>query len=205
MCSRCKHFFAVVRQNQDCFHICRNLTFINQLIFFIPPPAYNFTKRWLIRRFRVLQCRIKLRAYHDLLFLHLNTADASKQPATYCTSISQIDSVDKNPVFKWYSFSTTSRFNSALPCFPDMPTSVSSGAGKGPGVISYTFFYVIGHTITNMAALTINPLITNDPKQRPTISVWPTALNYLVSMNMTNRKILQVFLQKRKLLKLKIW
>lgn len=33
-----------------------------------------------------------------------------------------------------------------------------------------------------MTALTITPLITNDPKQRPTISVWSTALNYLVPM-----------------------
>lgn len=52
-------------------------------------------------------------------------------------------------------------------------------------MISYTFFYVIyiiGYTITNMTALTITPLITNDPKQRPTISVWSTALNYLVPM-----------------------
>lgn len=59
------------------------------------------------------------------------------------------------------------------------------GAGKGLGIVAYTFFYiiyVIGYTITNMTALTINPLISNDPKQRPTISVWSTALNYLVPM-----------------------
>ena len=59
------------------------------------------------------------------------------------------------------------------------------GPGKGLGSIGFTLFYiiyVIGYTITNMTALTINPLISNDPKQRPTISVWSTALNYVVPM-----------------------
>lgn len=57
--------------------------------------------------------------------------------------------------------------------------------GKGLGIIGFTLFYivyVIGYTISNMTALTINPLISNDPKQRPTISVWSTALNYVVPM-----------------------
>lgn len=57
--------------------------------------------------------------------------------------------------------------------------------GKGLGIIGFTLFYVvyiIGYTIANMTALTINPLISNDPKQRPTISVWSTALNYIIPM-----------------------
>ena len=33
-----------------------------------------------------------------------------------------------------------------------------------------------------MTAQTIGPLITNDPKQRPTVGVWNTALNYIVPM-----------------------
>lgn len=62
------------------------------------------------------------------------------------------------------------------------------GAGKGLGIVAFTLFYivyVIGYTITNMTALTINPLISNDPKQRPTISVWSTALNYLLPMTLS--------------------
>lgn len=58
-------------------------------------------------------------------------------------------------------------------------------AGKGCGTIVFILcyiVYVIGYTIANMTALTINPLISNDPKQRPTISVWSTALNYFIPM-----------------------
>ena len=59
------------------------------------------------------------------------------------------------------------------------------GTGKGLGIVAFTLFYVvyvIGYTITNMTALTIGPLISNDPKQRPTIGVWSTAFNYLIPM-----------------------
>lgn len=62
------------------------------------------------------------------------------------------------------------------------------GTGKGLGIIGFTLFYIIyiiGYTIANMTALTINPLISNDPKQRPTISVWSTALNYVVPMTLS--------------------
>ncbi len=58
-------------------------------------------------------------------------------------------------------------------------------AGKGFGTVVFILcyvVYVIGYTIANMTALTINPLISNDPKQRPTISVWSTALNYIIPM-----------------------
>lgn len=59
------------------------------------------------------------------------------------------------------------------------------GTEKGLGIAGFTIFYiiyVIGYTIANMTALTISPLISNDPRQRPTIGVWSTALNYLVPM-----------------------
>lgn len=51
-------------------------------------------------------------------------------------------------------------------------------------VLSY-IVYVIGYTIANITALTINPLISNDPKQRPTVGVWSTALNYLLPMTLS--------------------
>lgn len=56
------------------------------------------------------------------------------------------------------------------------------------GIVLFTLFYVvyvIGYTITNMTAQTIPALISNDPKQRPTIGVWVTALNYMVPMILT--------------------
>lgn len=58
-------------------------------------------------------------------------------------------------------------------------------AGKGLGTVAFVLFYVIyviGYTIVNMTAQTIPPLMTNDPKQRPTLGVWMTALNYMVPM-----------------------
>lgn len=58
-------------------------------------------------------------------------------------------------------------------------------AGKGFGIVMFTFLYIIyiiGYTIANMTFQTVGPLISNDPKQRPTISVWSTALNYMVPM-----------------------
>lgn len=61
-------------------------------------------------------------------------------------------------------------------------------AGKGLGLAVFVICYVvyiIGYTIANMTALTINPIISNDPKQRPTISVWSTALNYLLPMTLS--------------------
>lgn len=61
-------------------------------------------------------------------------------------------------------------------------------AGKGLGTVAFVLFYVIyviGYTIVNMTAQTIPPLITNDPKQRPTLGVWVTALNYMVPMALT--------------------
>lgn len=57
--------------------------------------------------------------------------------------------------------------------------------GKGFGSLMFILtyvIYVIGYTLINMTLQTISPLISNDPKQRPTISVWVTAFNYLVPM-----------------------
>lgn len=58
-------------------------------------------------------------------------------------------------------------------------------SSKGFGMVMFVglyVVYVIGYTIVNMTAQTIPPLLTNDPKQRPTIGVWNTALNYFVPM-----------------------
>ena len=61
-------------------------------------------------------------------------------------------------------------------------------SSKGMGIVVFTFLYVvyvIGYTITNMTAQTLPAIMTNDPKQRPTIGVWQTAFNYMVPMIMT--------------------
>ena len=58
-------------------------------------------------------------------------------------------------------------------------------SSKGHGVIVFLacyMLYVIGYTIVNMTAQTLPALITNDPKQRPTVGVWQTVLNYMVPM-----------------------
>ena len=58
-------------------------------------------------------------------------------------------------------------------------------SSKGFGVVVFTLLYilyVIGYTITNMTAQTIPAIMSNDPKQRPTIGVWTTAFNYVVPM-----------------------
>lgn len=61
----------------------------------------------------------------------------------------------------------------------------SWATGKGFGMFTFIILYVvyvIGYTLANMTAQTIPPLLTNDPKQRPTVGVWSTALNYLIPM-----------------------
>ena len=61
-------------------------------------------------------------------------------------------------------------------------------SSKGFGVVVFTLIYVvyiIGYTITNMTAQTLPAIMSNDPKQRPTIGVWQTAFNYMVPMVMT--------------------
>ena len=61
-------------------------------------------------------------------------------------------------------------------------------SSKGFGIVVFVLtyiVYVIGYTITNMTAQTLPAIMTNDPKQRPTIGVWTTAFNYLVPMAMS--------------------
>lgn len=58
-------------------------------------------------------------------------------------------------------------------------------SSKGFGIVAFTLLYivyVIGYTITNMTAQTIPAIMSNDPKQRPTIGVWTTAFNYVIPM-----------------------
>ena len=58
-------------------------------------------------------------------------------------------------------------------------------SSKGHGVpvfLAFYLIYVIGYTIVNMTAQTLPALMTNDPKQRPTVGVWQTVFNYLVPM-----------------------
>ncbi|MBO5999798.1 MAG: MFS transporter [Lachnospiraceae bacterium] len=62
------------------------------------------------------------------------------------------------------------------------------GAGKAgltgaAGLIVFCVLfvlYIIGYTAQNMTAQTLPAIMSNDPKQRPTIGVWVTAFNYLV-------------------------
>lgn len=61
-------------------------------------------------------------------------------------------------------------------------------SSKGFGIFAFTAMYVvyvIGYTITNITAQTLPAIMSNDPKQRPTIGVWTTAMNYLVPMAMS--------------------
>lgn len=60
----------------------------------------------------------------------------------------------------------------------------SKGYGAGMFILIY-MIYIIGYTICNMTALTIPPLLTNDPKQRPMLGVWQTIFNYLVPVVLT--------------------
>ncbi len=58
-------------------------------------------------------------------------------------------------------------------------------SSKGHGIpvfLACYMIYVIGYTIVNMTAQTLPALLTNDPKQRPTVGVWQTALNYITPM-----------------------
>ena len=63
-----------------------------------------------------------------------------------------------------------------------MFTAFSSKGHGIPVFLACYILYVIGYTIINMTAQTIPALLTNDPKQRPTVGVWQTALNYITPM-----------------------
>lgn len=61
--------------------------------------------------------------------------------------------------------------------------NVFSSKGHGiPVFLACYMLYVIGYTIVNMTAQTLPALMTNDPKQRPAVGVWQTALNYITPM-----------------------
>lgn len=60
----------------------------------------------------------------------------------------------------------------------------SKGFGLPVFVLTY-IIYIIGYTVTNMTIQTLPAIMTNDPRQRPTIGVWTTALNYFVPMGMS--------------------
>lgn len=62
--------------------------------------------------------------------------------------------------------------------------AASKGFGVGMFLLTY-MIYVIGYTIVNMTAQTLPALLTNDPRQRPTVGVWQTVFNYLVPMAFT--------------------
>ncbi len=62
--------------------------------------------------------------------------------------------------------------------------TASKGFGVGMFLATY-MLYVIGYTIVNMTAQTLPALLTNDPKQRPTVGVWQTVFNYIVPMAFT--------------------
>ena len=58
-------------------------------------------------------------------------------------------------------------------------------SSKGFGGVTFTLLYmlyVIGMTINNMTVQTLNPILSNDPQQRPTIGVWTTVFNYIIPM-----------------------
>ena len=61
-----------------------------------------------------------------------------------------------------------------------------SSKGLGLPVFALLYvLYIIGYTVSNMTAQTIPAIMTNDPRQRPTLGVWTTAFNYLVPMVMS--------------------
>jgi Na+/melibiose symporter-like transporter len=64
--------------------------------------------------------------------------------------------------------------------------SWTSSKGFGIPVFLATYMlHLIGYTMVNMTAQTLPALMTNDPKQRPTVGVWSTVFNYIVPMAFT--------------------
>ena len=56
-------------------------------------------------------------------------------------------------------------------------------SGKGHGTVMFIvlyMLYIIGYTMSNMAGQIVNPVLTNDPKQRPLVGVWATVYNYVI-------------------------
>jgi Na+/melibiose symporter-like transporter len=59
------------------------------------------------------------------------------------------------------------------------------GSGKGFGIpmfVAFYIIYIIGYTMNNVVHQIIGPVMVNDPRQRPLVSVWSTVYNYLVPM-----------------------
>ena len=62
------------------------------------------------------------------------------------------------------------------------------GAGHLSGVSGLIFFivcymvYIVGYTLSGISGAMIGPVMTNDPKQRPALSVWSTIYSYLTPM-----------------------
>lgn len=62
------------------------------------------------------------------------------------------------------------------------------GAGHLNGAAGLIFFivcymvYIIGYTLVGVATSMIGPIMTNDPGQRPVLSVWSTIYSYLAPM-----------------------
>lgn len=63
----------------------------------------------------------------------------------------------------------------------DEAQTLSSGAGIAVFILIY-MLYIIGYTFTSCTANMIGNILTNDPKQRPTLSVWATIYSYLSPM-----------------------
>lgn len=62
------------------------------------------------------------------------------------------------------------------------------GAGHLDGVGGLIFFvvcymlYIVGYTLVGVSTSMTGPVMTNDPKQRPSLSVWSTIYSYLAPM-----------------------
>lgn len=62
------------------------------------------------------------------------------------------------------------------------------GAGHLSGAAGLVFFivcymaYIVGYTLVGVATSMIGPIMTNDPRQRPALSVWSTIYSYLAPM-----------------------
>ncbi|MGN1142665.1 MAG: MFS transporter [Oliverpabstia sp.] len=62
------------------------------------------------------------------------------------------------------------------------------GAGHLSGLPGLLFFivcymlYIIGYTLEGISSSMMGPIMTNDPKQRPTLSVWSTIYSYFAPM-----------------------
>lgn len=61
---------------------------------------------------------------------------------------------------------------------------VEGAAGVVLFIVLY-MVYIIGYTMNNVTAQIIPAMMTNDPKQRPMVTVWSTVYNYITPMILT--------------------